>query len=228
MPSAADPDDVFRFCPACGDHRLEKHVDPDAPAVVCPACGHAEPFRRLPLLLVGGASGVGKSTVRRTLLRSGAVDDAVLLDVDAMWERPFGAVTDRFDYNDFALRRCKQVAQNGRPPVLFGAETGLPAVVEASVERQYFSTARRLAFVCDDDVLAERLRERPNWPEDEEGWTAVDDQVALNRCYRHLGADPDSPVEPLDVTDRTVEDVAADVGHWIRDTLEGTSYGRPT
>lgn len=216
---------MFRFCPACGDDRRDKDVARDEPAVVCPACGHAEPFRRLPLLLVGGASGTGKSTIRRELL--GRVADAVLLDVDALWEPVFGAIVDEFDYNEFALRRCKQVAQNGRPPVLFGAETGLPAVVEHSVERRFFSGTHFLALVADDDVLAERLRERPNWPDVEEEWTAVDDQVALNGCFRRLGGDPESPVETLDANDGSVAAVAGDVEAWILDVLADASFEGP-
>lgn len=216
---------MFRFCPACGDYRREKDVDPAVPAVVCPACGHAEPFRRSPLLLVGGASGVGKSTVRRALL--GRVDEAVLLDVDAMWEPAFGEVVEAFDYNDFALRRCKQVARSGRPPVLFGAEPGLPAVVETSVERRYFSATRHLALICDDEVLAERLRGRPNWPDSAGEWTAVDDQVALNRCYRRLGAEAASPIETVDVTGRGVEAVAVDVHDWIRESVAELPFEEP-
>lgn len=213
---------MFRFCPACGDDRRDKDVARDEPAVVCPACGHAEPFRRLPLLLVGGASGVGKSTIRRELL--GRVADAVLLDADAMWEPAFGAIVDEFDYNEFALRRCKQVAQNGRPPVLFGAETGVPAVVESSVERRYFSETRYLALVATDEVLADRLRARPNWPDAEDGWTAVDDQVGLNRCSRRLGGDPESPVETLDVAGRSVGAMAGAVEGWITETLADAEF----
>jgi hypothetical protein len=216
---------MFRFCPACGDYRRDKAVDPDGPAVVCPACGHREPFRRLPLLLVGGASGVGKSTVRRELL--GTVEEAVLLDVDAMWEPEFDAVVGTFDYNAFALRRCKQVAQNGRPTVLFGAETGLPPVVETSVERRYFAAARYLALVVEDALLRERLHERPNWPDADEAWTAVDDFVALNRCYCRLGEDPESPVETLDVTGQSVAAVADGVAGWIRSSLAGSSSQTP-
>jgi len=221
----ADRAGMFRFCPECGDYRRDKDVDPGAPAVVCPACGHAEPFRRLPLLLVGGASGVGKSTVRRELL--GDVDDAVLLDVDAMWEPVFGEIVEPFGYDGFALRRCKQVAQNGRPPVLFGAETGLPATVETSVERRFFSATRYLALVADDAVLAERLRERPNWPDERGEWTAVDDQVALNGCHRRLGADPDSPVETLAATGRSVEDVAGEVADWVAASLADAPFDVP-
>lgn len=208
---------MFRFCPACGDHRREKAVDGSTPAVVCPSCGHAEPFRRLPLLLIGGASGVGKSTVRRELL--GRVTDATLLDVDGMWEAPFGEVLGRFDYNDFALRRCKLVAQNGRHVALFGAETGLPAVVEASIEHRYFSTTHHLALVCDEDVLRERLYDRSNWPDDTDRWTTVDDQVALNRCYGRLGAAADSAVTAIDATARTVQEVGDEVPRWIERTV---------
>jgi hypothetical protein len=52
-------------------------IDPEGPNAVCPECGYKRLFKRLPLLLVSGASGVGKSAVLQQLL--GIITTAVLL-----------------------------------------------------------------------------------------------------------------------------------------------------
>lgn len=214
-----------RFCPECGTYTVEKEVRSDVPAVACPDCGREEPFARLPLLVVGGASGVGKSTVRRELL--GEVDDTVILDVDELWEPAFNDIEESFDYNTYYLRQCKQIAQSGQPVTIFGAELGMPGTVEESVQRRYFSEVHYLALICDEDVQAERLAARSNWAVDERRWTEIDEQLALNRWYRRRGRNTTSPIKTVDGTDRTVTDVATEVRTWIENTLAAAHWNTP-
>ncbi|MBN1922962.1 MAG: hypothetical protein JW892_17070 [Anaerolineae bacterium] len=58
---------MFNTCPKCGAYRADKIIDPDRAIAICPECGHRHPFLRLPLLIVSGASGAGKSTISLTL-----------------------------------------------------------------------------------------------------------------------------------------------------------------
>lgn len=58
---------------------------------------------------------------------------------------------------------AKNISQAGRPIVLFGTGMGVPENIEPCVERRYFSEIHYLALVCDDGVLAQRLRARPAW-----------------------------------------------------------------
>jgi energy-coupling factor transporter ATP-binding protein EcfA2 len=61
---------MFNICPACGEYSVEKVIEQDGPeaVAVCPSCHHAAPFLRLPLFVVTGASGAGKSTVCQQLI----------------------------------------------------------------------------------------------------------------------------------------------------------------
>lgn len=78
---------MMNVCLHCGEYRADKRIDPDGPNAVCPLCGHRHPFRQLPLLVVSGASGAGKSAVLRRLV--GRIDRAVLLDADMLWRSEF-------------------------------------------------------------------------------------------------------------------------------------------
>src|SRR5262245_47576071 len=57
---------VINVCAECGMLRADKTVEADG-TVTCPECGHCDGFTRLPLLIVSGASGAGKSTILRAL-----------------------------------------------------------------------------------------------------------------------------------------------------------------
>ena len=111
----------------------------------------------------------------------------MLLDADILWCPAFDKPDDGYrDFFEIWLRMAKNIGQSGRPVVLFGAGAGVPENIEPCVERRYFSAVHRLALVCDDDVLVERLRARPQWRN--AGTTAfVESQVAFNRWFRETG-----------------------------------------
>ncbi len=60
---------MFNVCYQCGAYHVDKEVEGNV--AICPACGFRHGFRRLPLLLIGGASGVGKSTICQHLTGTG-------------------------------------------------------------------------------------------------------------------------------------------------------------
>ena len=211
LPSAR----VFNICERCGAYRADKRIEPGAPGgashAVCPECGHRHPFLRSRLLLVTGASGCGKSTVLRRLQ---GLDAAVLFDSDILWGPHFER--DARAFFETWLRVCKNTAQAGRPVVLFGAGTGVPANLEACVERRYFGALAYLALVCDDATLADRLRARPGWRRSGSD-ASIEEQVRFNRWFRDEGSGHgialvDTSAEPPEVT-------AARVRRWIVETL---------
>ncbi len=208
---------MFNVCWECGIYRADKIIDPDGPAAVCPECGHRHPFRQLPLFLVSGASGAGKSTVCQDLL--GRFDEAVLLDADILWRREYDTPADHYrSFFETWLRVCKNIGQSGRPVVLFGAGTGVPENLEACIERRYLGKLHYMALVCEDDVLVERLRRRPEWrgcatPE------YLKAQTEFNQWFRSQADIPGSPIEMLDTTRAVSSDTAGKVAAWIRSKL---------
>lgn len=215
---------MFTFCPACSATRRDVAVDHDAGTVTCPACGSTRAYDSHPLLVVTGASGVGKTTVYREVV--GTVD-AVVVESDLYWLEPRGdveaawrTVPEEFRHA-FHLLQYASLAQSGRPVVAFGSGLGDVERTEQLDEAGYFSRIEYLALVCDVDEQARRLRARSSWADAAEAgepWADVDAQTAANERFQTLAASRDD-YEAVDTTDATVEETVNAVSSWIRPRL---------
>lgn len=212
---------MFVFCPACSAQRADVAVDHDDGTVTCPACGDTRPYDSEPLLVVTGSSCVGKTTTYREV--QGTVD-AVTFESDLFWMEPRGEVStawrevpDESRYA-FVFLLCADVAQSGRPVVLFGSGVGDPDRTPAGPERDYFSRVEHIALTCDPDVLAERIRSRPGFDQAETPWADVDRQLAANERFREAAAVRDD-YDAVDTTDSTPAETAAAVRDWIERRL---------
>jgi hypothetical protein len=205
---------MLNICDNCGAYRPDKIIDPSRGQAICPECEHPHSVLLSPLLLVTGACGTGKSTVCRRLKRT--VPHVVPLDSDVLWGPHFEAGTPGLSFFETWLRMCKNVAQAGRPVVLFGAGTGVPDNIERCTERRYFTTLHYLALTCDDEALAARLRRRPGW-RNSDGETFLEGELRFNRWFKEKG-----PALSIDLIDTTVdlpEQSTEKVVAWIRRKL---------
>jgi len=212
---------MLNICVNCGLYRPDKIIDPAGPHAICPECGHRHLFRPLPLFIVSGASGAGKSTVCHQLL--GKVTDVVLLDSDILWRPEFeslGAPAPNFF--ETCLRVAKSVGQSGRPVVLFGSGVGVPDNIEPCIERRYFADVHYLALVCSDDVLASRLRGRPEWRQTHAP-EYVSRQIAFNQWFKGRPRDLTPAVELLDTTSSSISSTAEEITAWIRAKMAAVS-----
>ena len=205
---------MWNVCWQCGAYRADKLIDAQGPVAICPECGHRHPFRQLPLLLVGGASGAGKSTVCQALL--GQLPEVVLLDSDILWRPEFNTPTDNYRaFFETWLRLCKNIGQAGRPVVLFGAGVGVPTNLEPCLERRYFSTLHYLALTCADEVLVERLGQRPVWRQSHAP-EYVSEHVRFNRWFKTQASQSVPALDLIDTTAMSVTATAERVAAWIR------------
>jgi hypothetical protein len=211
---------MMNICFQCGIYRADKIIDPDGPFANCPECGYRHRFAQLPLLIVSGASGAGKSTACQILLGRSA--QVVILDSDILWRPEFNSPEDNFAaFFDTWLRMCKNISQSGRPVALFGAGIGVPGNIEPRVERRYFAAVHYLALVCDDHALAERLRRRPEWRGSGEP-AYIEEHQRFNQWFKtYSSAQP--PIRLLDTTDLDEETTANQVESWINEKLRNTS-----
>src|SRR5205085_6497200 len=145
----------------------------------------------------------------------GHAPEVILLDSDILWRPEFNTPADHYQaFFETWLRLCKNIGQAGRPIVLFGAGVGVPANLEACVERRYFAELHYLALICDDEVLIERHRQRPAWrhahtPE------YLSEQVAFNRWFKTQAGRATPAVDLLDTTGRPIAATVEQVAAWI-------------
>ena len=206
---------MINVCPHCGEYRADKKVEGEQ--VICPLCGHRHPFRCLPLFVLTGASGAGKSTVCLEL--AGKLEQVVVLESDILWHEAYSQPEKHREYFEMWLRVCKNISQAGQPVLLCGAGIGVPENMEPCVERRYFTKIHYLALTCDDDELAERLQRRPAWRKSSHE-TFVTEQLHFNRWFKENGPQIKPPVSLLDTTASSVQQSALQVIRWINMKLE--------
>jgi predicted kinase len=204
---------MFNVCTDCGLSHVEPGFD-GAGRLVCSSCGARREFRRLPLLLVGGPAGAGKSTVGATLL--GEVTEAVIIESDLLWRREFNTPEDGYNsYFRMWFRLAAHISQSGRPVAIFGAGFAVPHNGETLAERRLFSKIHYLGLVCDDEVLAARLRARPSWRDTSDAFIA--EHVKFNHWLKEHAATTEPPVTLIDTTSAAVSATAALVASWLRE-----------
>jgi DNA-directed RNA polymerase subunit RPC12/RpoP/predicted kinase len=202
---------MYNVCPACGQYS-EEEIDPAGPHAVCPACGHRQRFRRLPLFVITGASGAGKTVVCLGLVE--VLRECVVLESDILWRSEFDRPEEDYrTYRNLWLRLVKNIAQGRRPVVLCGSV--VPDGFERCPERRYLSGIHYLALVCDDDELIRRLRARPVWRGSSDE-AFIERMLNFNGWFRRNAAGSQPPVDLLDTTHITVDETVARVADWVR------------
>ena len=208
---------MFNVCPNCGEYRADKIIVPQGAYAVCPDCGFEHEFIRLPLFILTGASGVGKTTT--CLALAAQAKEFVVMESDILWRDEFNQpATDYRDYRETWLRVCKNISQAGKPVILCGA--GVPAQFEQCTERRYFSNIHYMALVCEDEILASRLRNRPAW-RGSSGDEYIWEHLKFNRWLRENAQSTEPPMTLLNTSGITVDESREAVERWLRSHLNG-------
>jgi hypothetical protein len=206
---------MFNVCPNCGEYRADKIILPEGPFVVCPDCNYRHKFVRLPLFILTGASGGGKTATCLALATK--TKDLVVMESDILWRNEFNQPETNYeDYREMWLRVCKNISQAGKPVILCGVAE--PSQFEQCVERRYFSDIHYLALVCDDEVLVSRLRSRPAWRSTSTD-KQIKEQVAFNCWLKDNARNTLPPMALLDNTELTVDESVEGVTRWVSDCL---------
>jgi hypothetical protein len=124
--------------------------------VRCPRCGAVQEVPALPLFVVTGASGAGKTTI--TGLLSQRLPDFEVFDADIILH------VDRLgagNWRNTWLQLAYAIALNGRATVLLSS--WLPAQLDQLPARTLIGPIHFCNLDCPDDVLAARLGSRPAW-----------------------------------------------------------------
>ena len=207
---------MVNICYNCGEYRADKKIDSTKQVAICPVCGFEHPIKLLPLMVVTGASGAGKSTVCQTIL--GKVNDVVILEGDLLWRDEFNKPeSNHRDFFETWLRLAKSITQSGRPVVLFSAG-GNPQNIEPLIERRYFSQIYYLALVCDDALFEKRLSKRPAWRGS--GTNAyIEEHVRYNQWFKNREPLSSPKIDLIDTTHDLISVASEKVVTWIYDKL---------
>ena len=189
-------------CAACGDYNA-LIVDPRSQSARCLSCGHAEPMRIVPLFIVTGASGVGKTAVVGELRR--LMPEWEVFETDLIWGADWQQVRNNW------LRIAHSIAQSGRGTILCG--TMLPEDVDRCDHRDRFSHVHYLNLHCADATRDARLRARPGWRGCTEEF--IDQQRTFAQwLLDNAAAAFDPPMITVDSTHATVAAVACQIRDW--------------
>jgi len=205
------------ICPECDDVSRREPTRTGAPAPHCDECHHEILYRRLPLFVVAGPSCAGKSTIAADLAAAADSPDAVYLDSDTLL---IEGLTNRGwdEYRDVWVWTCANIAQSGRPVVLFGG--GDPIEFARASRIHYFSSAHYMALTCDEDELRRRLLARPAWRKSAEP-AFVKSMVEWNARLQE-GHDPNGVTwDVLNTSQCTRSAAVTEVARWVRGHLPG-------
>jgi hypothetical protein len=121
-------------------------------------------------------------------------------------------------YREMWLRVCKNISQAGRPVLL--CSLGEPTQFEQCVERRYFSEIFYLALVCEDEVLAARLRSR-SWTREPSAPERMKKELAFNQWLKDNAKITQPPMALLDTTELSVDETATAVARWVNRCMSG-------
>jgi hypothetical protein len=196
------PDDIF--CLTCGPAAVLDR-DPAVPVLRCASCGAETQVPALPLFVITGASGAGKTTVtaplQRLLTECAVFEGDLINQVAALgWDL----------WRDTWLRVAHAVALGGRPTVL--CTSLLPSQLEPLPARKLLGPIHFGNLDCPDDVLAARLRARPSWR-----FSSREEAVLV---HQRFAAWLRQHIDPSWDTSRlTPQELAEGIAAWVRSRL---------
>ncbi|MBQ8287498.1 MAG: hypothetical protein IJX76_01855 [Clostridia bacterium] len=201
---------MIGICPQCGNYNWDKTVTETH--ITCPHCGHRWPYRRLPLFILSGCSGVGKTTTGQALL--GRQTDFIVLDADIFYNlMPHETDEDYLKQVEQTLSLSRNLMQSGKP--VLWTMAGCLDKLHHTYNSRFFSEIYCLALTCEESALRRRMTEGRGITD--EGW--LQSSADYNRYFQTHDRLGDLRFETLDITDKGPSEVADYVEAWAQSKL---------
>ena len=202
----------MHYCTRCEAAPPHRDPNPGQGTAICSQCGAENEIPSVPLFVVTGGSGCGKSTVSIGLLRKR--NPYLVVDADFLAHGKGGL--DTWDaYYNYTCIVSLTLARNQRPIVLVGGMH--PSQVENAKTSAFFSAVHFLVIACDATAQTARLKGRSATQPAEE---SIDNAVKQSRwIVEGAGQRPNATV--LDTTGWTREQAVSYADRWILERLDG-------
>jgi hypothetical protein len=194
------------ICQSC-EEWMAPIVDTEHRSVRCSICGRQQAHRFLPLFIVTGPSGAGKTAAVPALQQ--LLPSWDVFETDILWDSGGDWTMSACNW----LRIAQHIAQRpvGYPTILCG--TIVPERIANCPSLPLFSAVHWLALLCEAATLADRLRRRPAWRGWDEAKVAEHVQFAdWFRSHGHAAFDP--PLTIIDTTNAPIEATASAIRDW--------------
>lgn len=199
-------------CIKCGNYKWDKIVENNR--ITCPRCGYSWKFNKLPLFILTGCSGVGKTTTAHELMLS--TEDLVVLDADFFHDlMPHETQEDYRRRIEKMEDLSKNIMQAGKP--VLWAMAGNLDKLNSVYNRRFYSDIFCLALVCDEQTLRHRMVQGRGITDDE--W--IRSSVEYNNYFKTHTAIYDIRFDVCDTEGKEVGQVVEEVKKWVTEKMTG-------
>lgn len=204
------------FCYACGGYTIQRRaLAHGIGSFACPVCGYQwPPTRVLPLFIVTGASGAGKTTIIQPLQQR--LNTCGVFDKDQIWATNWDMVMNNF------FRVASALAQGSRHTVIVG--TIVPDHLAGLSDRDLVSDIYYINLHCDDQTRRNRLLTRRKWGLPDEDFIQAHARFAA-RLLIDAGTMFGHPMPTIDTSAQTPEAVAEQVAVWVENLILAAQPG---
>lgn len=163
---------------------------------------------KVPLYIVTGVSGSGKTFVAKELRR--IMPDYVVFDYDTVFNvlRNSPEKVDKHQVQKIWLRVARDIAESGRKTIICGLIK--PQDIEICKEIRYFSHIHYLILHCDDQTREMRLSARENMTNKK-----IQYIKKLAKWFVEIADKYKPPIPIIDTTKTEVSKVAEQIKEWI-------------
>lgn len=205
---------MISMCPKCKNYEWDKEViGADKKIVRCPHCNHEWRSKGLPLFVLTGCSGVGKTTTALELMQRET--DFVILDADYFTILPSETMEDWVSHIEPQEELSADIMQGGKP--VMWAMAGCLDKLSSTYNARFFNGIYCLALTCGTEELRRRMTEGRNITD--EKW--IQSSIEYNQFFLDHDIIGDISFSKFDTTNKSTDEIADYVIEWVGRNLHG-------